>query len=178
MPTKTAPDVSDVRAAGVSNWRSAWPPDRRVALFVLGDALAFLLFAAIGRRSHQEAAGLSALGQIAWTAVPFALGWFAVAPFFGAFRRAPEVATSSRRGKAVGTGTPIESAVAVLARTELAWLAAWPVALLLRWALSSDHQIPLSFALVILIANAILLGSWRTAFALAAAVLRGRGAGK
>jgi len=63
----------------------------------------------------------------------------------------------------------------MLRRTELAWLAAWPVALVLRLALSADHTVPISFALVILIANAIFLGLWRGAFAAVADWLGGRG---
>ncbi len=129
----------------------SWRPDTRTLLLVVGDALAFLVFAAIGRKTHQEATGLATLGQIAWTALPFALGWFVVAPFLGAFRR-----------------SQTERPAQMLPRTELAWLAAWPAALLLRWALSSDHQVPPSFALVILLANAALLGAWRTVFALVA----------
>lgn len=132
-------------------------PETRTLLLALGDALAFLVFAALGRKTHQEAAGLAALGQIVWTAVPFALGWFLIAPFAGAFRREH-------------TETP----VTMLRRTELAWLMAWPVALLLRWALSSDHQVPFSFAMVILIANAILLGGWRALFAFVADRRTGR----
>lgn len=149
MQTDTPPTTPADRALP-----STWRPDTRTLLLVLGDALAFLLFAALGRQSHQEAAGPSALGAIAWTSVPFALGWFVVAPFLGAYRRAAT-----------------EGPAKMLRRTELAWLAAWPVALLLRWALSQDHQIPLSFALVVLIANAVLLGAWRTLFAIVAAQL-------
>jgi DUF3054 family protein len=121
----------------------------RAAALVVGDTASFLVFAALGRRTHDEASGISALGQIALTALPFALGWFAVSPFVGAFRR---LATSGPRR--------------MLARTELAWLAAWPVTLLLRWAIAPDHNVPVSFAIVILLANAVLLGVWRTAFAL------------
>lgn len=120
----------------------------RAAALVVGDAASFLVFAALGRRTHDEASGFSALGQVAMTALPFALGWFAVSPFVGAFRR---LATSGPRR--------------MLARTELAWLAAWPMALLLRWAIAPDHNVPISFAIVILLANAVLLGVWRSAFA-------------
>jgi hypothetical protein len=86
--------------------------------------------------------------QVLWTAIPFALGWFLVAPFLGAYRR-----------------TLTEQPLEMLKRTELAWVASWPAALILRWALASDHNIPVSFAFVILIVNAILLGGWRTLFA-------------
>ncbi len=125
--------------------RRAWP----LVVLAAGDALSFLVFAGVGRRSHNETSGLGALASIAVTAFPFALGWFLVSPFAGAFRR-----------------TLIGNPLGMLKRTELAWLGAWPVTLILRWALSSDHQIPVSFAVVILISNAIFLGVWRTAFAL------------
>lgn len=124
--------------------RAIWP---RAAL-VVGDIASFLVFAGVGRRSHNETSGLGAIAQIAVTAAPFALGWFLVSPFAGAFGRSL-------------LGAPKR----MLARTELAWLAAWPVALALRWALSADHQIPLSFAIVVLISNAVFLGIWRTVFA-------------
>lgn len=125
-------------------------PWRAMAL-VTGDALAFFAFAALGRRTHAEAAGLDAIGLIALTALPFAAGWFAVSPWVGAFRHA-------------ATGTTAR----MLARTELGWLAAWPVALALRWAIVPTHEVPLSFALVALAANALLLGAWRSVFALVA----------
>lgn len=137
QPAPAAPNT----AARAGHWR--------VVALVAGDLISFLVFAAVGRRSHSEAAGLDAVGQIARTALPFALGWFLVSPFAGAFRRD-------------NTSTPAR----MLARTELAWLAAWPATLLLRWALADDHQVPLSFAVVILIANALFLGLWRTAFSL------------
>ena len=121
----------------------------RVAGLIAGDALAFLVFAVLGRGQHHETTGLAALGQVIVTALPFALGWFLVAPLVGAYRRA-------------ATDMPART----LRRTLLAWLAAWPVTLLLRWAFTG--RIPLvTFALIILIANAILLGLWRFAFALA-----------
>ena len=130
----------------------------RATALVAGDTAAFLLFAAVGRRTHDEASGLAAIGQIAITALPFALGWFAVSPLVGAFRR----------GLTQGPWR-------MLARTELSWLAAWPVTLVLRWAIAPDHNIPVSFAIVILLANALFLGLWRTGFALAEALLaRGR----
>lgn len=141
-PPQSAPAAPDT-AGRAANWR--------VAALVAGDLVSFLVFATAGRRSHSEAAGLDAASQIARTALPFALGWFLVSPFAGAFRRDK-------------TSTPAR----MLARTELAWLTAWPVTLLLRWALADDHQVPISFAAVVLIANALFLGLWRTAFALLA----------
>ena len=122
---------------------------RRVAALAAGDTLMFLLFAALGRRTHGEASGPAALAQIALTALPFALGWFLVAPFAGAFRRAR-------------TNTVARMVVT----SELGWLLAWPPALLLRWILAADHRVPLSFALVVLAVNGVLLGLWRGLFAL------------
>ncbi len=122
----------------------------RVVLLIAGDLVSFLVFAGVGRQSHGEASGLAAVGQIAVTAFPFALGWLLVAPFLGAFRR-----------------SRTQDVRAMLRTTELSWLCAWPVALMLRWALSADHKVPLSFAIVILVANALFLGIWRGGFAAA-----------
>jgi hypothetical protein len=119
-----------------------------VAALIVGDALSFLVFTVSGRTSHNEAAGFAAAGQILATAFPFALAWFLVSPFAGAFRR-----------KLVGDPR------AMLFRTEFAWLCSYPVALVLRVIFSKDHQMPVTFAIVILLANALFLGLWRTVFA-------------
>jgi hypothetical protein len=58
--------------------------------------------------------------------------------------------------------------VPMLRQTEIAWLCSWPVTLVLRWMFSTDHRVPLSFAAVILVANAVFLGVWRSIFALVA----------
>ena len=60
----------------------------RIILLVTGDLIAFIVFAALGRETHNEATGLGAIGQTLWTALPFILGWFLVAPWLGAFSRA------------------------------------------------------------------------------------------
>lgn len=116
----------------------------RVILLIAGDALCFVVFAAMGLRSHQEGQGV---GDVLVTAYPFALAWFVVAPFLGAYRRRVVLRGPAR------------------ASAELAWLGVYPFALLARWALGPDHKMPVSFAIVILLANAILLGGWRTLFA-------------
>ena len=125
----------------------------RIAALVAGDAISFLVFAGVGRNTHGEVSGLGALGQVALTALPFAVGWFLVSPWVGAYRRA--ATTGLRR---------------MLARTELAWLASYPVALILRFVFAPDPSLTptqiISFALVILFANALFLGVWRAAFAL------------
>jgi hypothetical protein len=124
---------------------------RRTALLVVGDALALVIFAAIGRASHGEDAGLRALAQVAETAAPFIIGWFAVAPPIGAYR-----------ADVAGALSPM------LARTALTWLIAWPIGLGLR-AVIRQTTIPLSFALVTFITVLAIMALWRGAFALIAA---------
>jgi Protein of unknown function (DUF3054) len=122
---------------------------QRIATLVVGDALAFLVFAAIGRGSHGEATGLAAIPQIVLTALPFAAGWFIVAPFAGAYRR--EL-----------TADPRKMAI----RTVLAWVLAWPVAMALR-GLFVDHAVPpISFAIIALLFNTAILLIWRWPYAL------------
>ncbi len=115
-------------------------------LLVGGDIVSFIVFAIIGRSSHGEAAGLAAMVEVLKTAAPFLLGWFLVAPWLKAYRP-PEGQTG-----------------AFLRSTALAWLVAWPLALLLR-ALFLQRGIPVSFALVTLISNLVLLLGWRGVFA-------------
>jgi DUF3054 family protein len=125
------------------------PYNQAVIILVIGDILCFLIFAALGRNTHGETSGFAAIPQIIVTALPFAAGWFLVSPFVGAFRR--KVMAQPR---------------AMAIRTALAWLLAWPVAMLLR-GFFVDHSIPpLSFALVVLLFNMLLLLVWRWPFAL------------
>ncbi len=122
------------------------PGHRRYLIaLIIGDIIAFLLFAAIGRRSHGEAAGLAAGVQVIETAAPFLLGWFLTAPFTRAYRQVTGPAVMARR-------------------TALAWLIAWPLGLLLR-GLYLSRGIPLSFAIVTLLSNGVILCGWRTFFA-------------
>ncbi len=117
----------------------------RIALLAIGDALVFVIFAVIGMRSHKESLTVP---SVLVTAAPFAIGWFLVSPFIGVFRRR---ITSQPRKMSL--------------RTVLAWLAAWPVGLLLRGII--NHEIPpLSFAIVTLITNTIFLQLWRVPFSL------------
>jgi len=125
------------------------PSNQAIIFLVIGDVVCFLVFAALGRNTHGEASGLAAIPQIVLTALPFAIGWFLVSPFVGAFRR--EVVTRPR---------------AMAIRTALSWLLSWPVAMLLR-GIFVDHGIPpLSFAIVVLLFNMAILLVWRCLFAL------------
>ena len=119
---------------------------QRTIILVIGDIIVFLIFAAIGRRSHSEAGNVFG---IAITALPFAVAWFLVSPFVGAFKRGLEYST----GK-------------MSLRTLLAWLAAWPVAMLFRGIFVDKGVPPWTFALITLISNIILLQAWRTLFSL------------
>jgi cation transport ATPase len=120
-----------------------------VIILVIGDLLCFLIFVAFGRSSHGEASGFAAISQIIVTALPFIAGWFLVSPFVGAFRH--KIMAQPR---------------SMVIRTAVAWLIAWPVAMLLR-GIFVDHGVPpLSFAIVVLIFNMLLLLIWRWPFAL------------
>ena len=126
---------------------AARPPDAprfgRVALLVVGDIIAFLLFARAGHAQHQET---TALGSIVATAAPFVVAWLVCAPWLGAFGRLGSAATTRPRP--------------LLTRTALAWIVAWPLALLLR-AFWMREGVPLAFDVVALVANAVLLLGWR-----------------
>lgn len=120
----------------------------RTATLVAGDMLALLLFATIGRRSHGEAAGLAAVAEVARTALPFAVGWLAVAPWAGAFTPA----------RTAGLGP-------MLRATSLGWAGGLLVGAVVR-ALMIGRPSPLSFYIVTFLAALLLLGGWRAVFAL------------
>jgi Protein of unknown function (DUF3054) len=141
-------DIKERTSATISDLTTMGEPQKsgasRIALLVIGDALVFIIFAVIGMRSHKVSLTVPSVLQ---TAAPFAIGWFLVSPFAGAFRRK----TTSQPSK-------------MSLRTALAWLIAWPVGLLLRGII--DHEIPpLSFAIVTLITNTLFLQLWRVPFA-------------
>jgi len=115
-------------------------------LLASGDIVSFLVFAAIGRSTHGEAA-LTALFAVVATAAPFIVGWFVVAIPGGAFKN------------------PRAGVRQVVQRTALCWLRAWPLGLALR-ALVLWRGIPISFAIVVLVTNLVLLCGWRAICAL------------
>jgi hypothetical protein len=134
------------------------PYKRAVIMLVIGDLLCFLIFVAFGRSSHREASGFAAIPQIIIIALPFVAGWFLVSPFVGVYRH--KILAQPR---------------SMVIRTALAWLIAWPVAMLLR-GIFVDHGVPkFSFAIVVLLFNMLLLLIWRWPFALNNS-LRKRGA--
>lgn len=130
----------------------------RIILLVIGDGIVFLIFAAVGRRSHGEAASISSFLQVVGTAAPFALGWFMISPIVGAYHRRQ---TTGVRKMAQWTA--------------LSWLAAWPVALLFR-GVAVDHAVPpRTFMLISLISNMLFLEIWRTLFAWLSSLKQRRG---
>lgn len=140
-----------VRTSNIHSEPESAPLSNRwgIISLAMGDALCFLIFAAIGRGNHGEATGLAAIPQIVVTALPFLAGWFLVAPFVGAFRR--DLAANPRK---------------MAGRTLLSWVLAWPVAMAIR-GIFVDHGIPpLTFALITLIFNTIILLLWRWPYAI------------
>jgi hypothetical protein len=118
---------------------------RRTMFLIIGDAIVFLVFAFIGLTSHKEAVDPV---KVVTTAAPFALGWFIVAPFVGAFSR--------KR-----TAEPAKMAL----YTILAWLPSLVLGMTFR-GLIVDHKVPQpSFITITLIFNMILLSIWRVPFA-------------
>jgi len=120
---------------------------RGIATLVAGDLVALNVVTTIGLLSHGELTGLDTLGQVVIVAAPFAIGWFLIAPFAGAFRA--DIASQARR---------------ILPRAALAWLIALPIGLLL-WSLIRQKQVQPAFAVVTFITNLIVLLGWRGAFA-------------
>jgi hypothetical protein len=137
--------LAAIDASKPGNRKEAW----RFYILTLGDELVFLVFSIIGVYSHGEMTGI---GSIIWTVLPFILSWSLVAPFLGAFRR--ELMTQPK---------------AMALKTMRVWLIVWPLAVVLHfvfdWHVISVTS-TLSFALVVLITNMILLLIWRIPFAL------------
>jgi hypothetical protein len=129
---------------------------RQVAALAAGDLVAFNVVTALGLLSHSRLTGLDVLAEVATVAAPFAIGWFLVAPFAGAFRG--DVAGQPKR---------------ILPRAALAWLIALPIGLLL-WSLIRQRPVQPAFAVVTFITNLIVLLGWRGVFAWLVAHARGQ----
>jgi Protein of unknown function (DUF3054) len=127
----------------------------RLVTLIAGDLVTFNVVTAIGLLSHGELTGLAALGEVALVATPFAISWFLIAPFAGAFRA--DIAGQTRR---------------IMPRAALAWLIALPIGLLL-WSLSRQKEIQPAFAVVTFMTNLIVLLGWRGVFAWLTARNRG-----
>jgi Protein of unknown function (DUF3054) len=109
-------------------------------LAVIGDFAAFMLFAALGRGQHGESQGA---GEILVTGLPFFAAWLVFAAATGKYR--------------IDRGLSMPRVAKSVALT---WLMAWPLALALR-ATIQHRGIPPSFDIVALLANGVLLSTWR-----------------
>ncbi|HNP85786.1 MAG TPA: DUF3054 domain-containing protein [Kouleothrix sp.] len=123
------------------------PDVRQLGTLAVGDVIAFNIVTAIGLLNHGELTGFGRIGEVITIATPFAVGWFLVAPFLGAFK--PDVITQPRR---------------MLARSALSWLLALPIGLLL-WSFVRHKTVQPAFAVVTFITNMIVLLGWRGTFA-------------
>lgn len=146
-PTSTA------KAVRTGQTMQTRPLSWRLIALIVGDAISFLVFVIVGRTNHGETTGFGAILSIVGTALPFALAWFVVAPFLGAFRSDVTASLST-----------------MLRRTEFAWLCTWPLAVLIRFIVDRFNAVQLeasflAFAVVVLVTNAVFLGLWRGAFA-------------
>jgi hypothetical protein len=121
------------------------PPVAALALAI--DASLLLLFAAVGRRTHEDGSGTR---DVLVTAAPFVLGWLAAALALGVLR------------------APLSPTLALRV-----WALALPLALLLRWTLF-DRGVAASFAVVALAFTALTLVGWRLALAALRGVVQRR----
>ena len=115
-----------------------------VSVAALGDLAVFAFFVFAGRAEHgivQEAAF--------WrTALPFAAVWFALSPWLGVFR--------------ISTLTSVKASAW---RIPLVWLLCGVIAVVLRVWLT-DRTFQLTFALVAIGVQAVMLLGWRVALSL------------
>lgn len=105
-------------------------------MVVAGDAVALLIFAAIGRQNHGTDDG-----SVLLTALPFALSWFLVAPVLGAYKQAP---------------TLNQSVAAVLPSL----LVTVPIGCFLR-GLLQENMPAAPFWIVAMVSVGVLVGAWR-----------------
>ena len=110
---------------------------------IVGDTIALLFFAWLGRASH----GKAGLLGIVETALPFWLGWMGAGWVLGAYR--PEAHESTR---------------AALGTTVRVWAVGIPLGLVIR-AVWLRRGIPLSFAVVTMLTTLVILGLWRGGWA-------------
>lgn len=123
-------------------------------LLYLGDALAILLFAILGRQSHDETAG--GVAAAVEVAAPFIIGWLLVAPWLGVFR--PPAWASPR------------SAALTLLK---AFLPAYAAGSLLRALFLGRFSPPAFYLVTGAVILALLLG-WRLIYTLVVAPRRAR----
>jgi hypothetical protein len=159
MP-KVSQKTSTVRKADETQAKPA-KPINHTARLIFGDIVVFLAFAAIGRGSHNEPTGLTAIPEVILTAAPFAIGWFIVAPFAGAYR-----------------SDIVKAPAAMVKRTIFAWALSWPVALALRWffvdrSRGTSSSAFFTFALITFLFVLVVLLVWRWPYAINQSMKKG-----
>ncbi|EFO80495.1 hypothetical protein OSCT_1720 [Oscillochloris trichoides DG-6] len=123
------------------------PTSNRMITLLVGDTIALLIFAAIGRNSHGAAIGPAAFAQVFTTALPFLVGWLISAPLFGAY--SPST-----------TANPL----IMLRHTSIAWVAALLLGAVIRATMIGRFS-PFSFYVVTFIVALFILCGWRALFA-------------
>lgn len=119
---------------------------RHIAVVVLGDMAVFLAFVILGRAEH----GIIEGRAFVRTALPFAAAWFAISPWFGAYR-----------------ASTLYNPRTTAWRIPLIWLLCGVVALLAR-ALLVDRPLTVAFALVAIAVQGMLLVGLRGLFMIVA----------
>ena len=132
-------DEKDEKIAALPVLPESSPYSKLISATAAGDAVALLLFAAIGRGNHNSDGG-SALT----TAAPFLLTWSLVAPLMNAY-------------------TSPDSRMAAILAPLPAIAVSVPLGYALRGILQG-YQPPLPFWIVALIATTVLIELWRVAF--------------
>ena len=122
----------------------------RVTLIV-GDAIVISLFVLLGLNNHE---GISLAGW-ARNAVPLTIAWLVIGGALGVFR--PQIAGSM---------------TTILPRIALAWPVAAMIGLVTRY-LILGHGLAVSFVIVTVLTNLVMLLIWRTAYTLALRTKRG-----
>jgi hypothetical protein len=118
-----------------------------ILLLAVGDALALLAFAALGRASHHLRGDNPLLGVL-MTAAPFLVAWGVVAPLTMAFGRGARALATLPRW---------------LVHTAVTWAIAGPLGLALR-SLWLKRPIAPTFAAVTMATVLVIMGAWRGAF--------------
>ena len=124
-----------------------------IAVVVVGDIAVFLAFVIFGKAEHEITFGQALLR----TALPFGLVWVVGSPWLGAYK-----------------ASTLYNLSAMAWKMPLIWLSCGLVALAGR-ALLTDQSLILTFAIVSIAVQGVLLIGWRGAFMLAVTKLKTRG---
>ncbi len=122
---------------------NSWSDVKNRLDLAIGDFLALVTFAAIGRNNHDE--GLNVFETIG-TAMPFLLAWFGVSPFFGTFNRKATASVQS-----------------VFLQIVPGWIVTIATAMTIRGVIKGSIP-PTPFIIVASVATFLLLSLWRAAY--------------